>query len=61
MSSMKKNASCRYTKAFEKLRDRQCVYVDKTAYVYRLVHDVDTVLSEPSAGTVRKKACCFLR
>ena len=25
--------------SFEKLRDRNCIYVDKTAYVYRLVHD----------------------
>ena len=25
--------------SFEKLRDRNCFYVDKTAYVYRLVHD----------------------
>ena len=25
--------------SFEKLRDRNCIYVDKTAYIYRLVHD----------------------
>ncbi len=26
--------------SFEKLRESNCIYVDKTAYVYRLVHDV---------------------
>ena len=26
--------------SFEKLRESKCIYVDKTAYVYRLVHDV---------------------
>lgn len=26
--------------SFEKLRESNCIYVDKTAYIYRLVHDV---------------------
>ena len=26
--------------SFEKLRDEKCVYVDKTEYIYRIVHDV---------------------
>ena len=26
--------------SFEKLREQKCVYVDKTEYVYRLVHEV---------------------
>ena len=26
--------------SFEKLRENHCVYVDKTEYVYRLVHDI---------------------
>ena len=26
--------------SFEKLRENHCVYVDKTEYVYKLVHDV---------------------
>ena len=26
--------------SFEKLRKNNCVYADKTGYVYRLVHDV---------------------
>ena len=26
--------------SFEKLRNNNCVYVDKTEYVYTLVHDV---------------------
>lgn len=34
--------------SFEKLRKLNCVYVDKTAYVYRLAHDVAPVfLSRP--------------
>ena len=26
--------------SFEKLREQNCVYVDKTEYIYRLVHEV---------------------
>ena len=26
--------------SFEKLREANCIYVDKTKYVYRLSHDV---------------------
>ncbi|MEE5993587.1 MAG: AAA family ATPase [Oscillospiraceae bacterium] len=39
MSSMKRKLPVGI-QSFEKLREEQCVYVDKTAYIYRLVHDV---------------------
>lgn len=31
--------------SFEKLRENHCVYVDKTEYVYKLVHDVVLIVS----------------
>ncbi len=34
--------------SFEKLREERCIYVDKTSYIYRLVHDVSQFfLSRP--------------
>ncbi len=34
--------------SFKKLRDEECLYVDKTEYIYRIVHDfAQYFLSQP--------------
>lgn len=39
---------------FEQLRNRNCVYVDKTELVYRLANTDSGVFSEPSAEVWEK-------
>ena len=42
--------------SFEKLRENECLYVDKTEYVYRLVHDVAQFFFEQTKKIWEKSA-----
>ena len=44
---------------FEQLRDRNCVYVDKTELIYRLVKTDQIYFSAAPAGSA--KVCLYLR